>query len=104
MVIDRRRETILWLDSLGGTSQGSSAKKAVSLIYFKSSTLYMYIVYPPYLKSFTVCTLSPVYEWISIFVETKAMFSRYKIFCFLYSNFSKTRKTRLVTRIRRKQF
>ena len=33
----------------------------------------------------------------------RALFSRYEIFCFLYSNFSKTRKTRLVMRIRRKQ-
>ena len=33
----------------------------------------------------------------------KALFSRYKIFRFLYSNFSKTRKTRLITRIRQKQ-
>ena len=32
-----------------------------------------------------------------------ALFSRYKIFCFLYLNFSKIRKTRLVTRIRQKQ-
>ena len=32
--------------------------------------------------------------------EYKALFNRYKIFCFLYSNFSKTRKTRLVTIIR----